>query len=215
MADKLYYVHFSGENLGPIPTKLMQKLIQIGRLHGDDFAAQAGQSGWTKLCETAEFENLFASMPKAPVPAATSNIPQAAPVVSQASPVKTKAAPQAAAPVAPAPAAPAPVAPAKPQPKVEAPKPLQGVVTIGKKMFKILEVRQAGLILEASGDLDEGTEVQMQISGTSFPKPFEMKAILIGKEPYQGMQVYMTEFVRPNPAHKRLLAPFTAGSEKE
>lgn len=226
MADKLYFVHFSGENLGPISASLMQKMIQMGRLQGQDYAATSGGQ-WKQICDIDEFSGLFPSAPKGAAPKLEAAAPQAAaPVAKKAAPVveeqaeeveapaPVKAAPKAAAP-APAPAPkPAPKPEPKPEPKVEA-KPIQGVVTIGKKMFKIVEVRQAGLLLEASGDLEEGTEVQMQLSGQSFPKPFEMKAILVGKEAYQGMNVYFTEFVRPNPAHKRTLAAFIPGSEKE
>jgi|GEM_PF-2849429 len=228
MADKLYLVHFSGENLGPVSASLMQKLIKMGRLQGQDYAATSGGQ-WKQICDIDEFSGLFPSAPKGAAPkleaAAAPVANKAAPApektveeVEEQAPAPVKAAPKAAAP-APAPAPtpapkPAPKPEPKPQPKVEA-KPIQGVVTIGKKMFKIVEVRQAGLLLEASGDLEEGTEVQMQLSGQSFPKPFEMKAILVGKEAYQGMNVYFTEFVRPNPAHKRTLAAFIPGSEKE
>jgi hypothetical protein len=224
MADKLYFVHFSGENLGPISASLMRKMIQMGRLQGQDYAATSGGQ-WKKICDIDEFSGLFPSAPKGTAPKAEAAAPQAAAPAAkktasvveeaveevQAAPAHVKAAPK----PAPAPAPkPAPKPEPKAEPKVEA-KPIQGVVTIGKKMFKIVEVRQAGLLLEASGELEEGTEVQMQLSGQSFPKPFEMKAILVGKEAYQGMNVYLTEFVRPNPAHKRTLAAFIPGSEKE
>lgn len=221
MADKLYFVHFSGENLGPISASLMQKMIQMGRLHGHDYAATSGGQ-WKQIGDIDEFSNLFPAAPKGAAPKIETATPQAAaPTAKKAAPAVEEAEEaEAPAPVkaAPKPAAPAPKAQPKPEPKpepkVEA-KPVQGVVTIGKKMFKIVEVRQAGLLLEASGELEEGTEVQMQLSGQSFPKPFEMKAILVGKEAYQGMNVYLTEFVRPNPAHKRTLAAFIPGSEKE
>ncbi len=226
MADKLYFVHFSGENLGPISASLMQKMIKMGRLHGQDYAATSG-GNWKQICDIDEFSGLFPSAPKGTAPQVEAAAPQAtapaakrtASVVEeaveevQAAPAHVKAAPKPAPAPAPAPK-PAPKPEPKAEPKVEA-KPIQGVVTIGKKMFKIVEVRQAGLLLEASGELEEGTEVQMQLSGQSFPKPFEMKAILVGKEAYQGMNVYFTEFVRPNPAHKRTLAAFIPGSEKE
>jgi hypothetical protein len=220
MADKLYFVHFSGENLGPISASLMQKMIQMGRLQGQDYAATSGGQ-WKQICDIDEFSRLFPSAPKGAAPKVETAAPAAAaPVAKKAAPVIEEAAEEveaAPAPVKAAPKAapaPAPKPAPKPEPKVEA-KPVQGVVTIGKKMFKIVEVRQAGLLLEASGELEEGTEVQMQLSGQSFPKPFEMKAILVGKEAYQGMNVYFTEFVRPNPAHKRTLAAFIPGSEKE
>jgi hypothetical protein len=223
MAEKLYFVHFSGENLGPISASLMKKMIQMGRLHGQDYAATSGGQ-WKQICDIEEFSGLFPAAPKGAAPkietaalqATAPTAKKVAPVVEEAeeveAPAPVKAAPK---PTAPAPAPkPQPKPEPKPEPKVEA-KPVQGVVTIGKKMFKIVEVRQAGLLLEASGELEEGTEVQMQLSGQSFPKPFEMKAILVGKEAYQGMNVYLTEFVRPNPAHKRTLAAFIPGSEKE
>lgn len=211
MADKLYYVHFSGENLGPVSAKLMQKLIQLGRLQGTDYGAASGSDSWERLCDMGEFASLFATEPRSGVPAESKATDAPAPKAAAPAPkpvAKAEAAPQPKAQPAPAPE------PVKAKP-VEAPKPLQGVVTIGKKMFKIVEVRQAGLLIEASGDLEEGTEVAMQISGTSFPKPFEMKAILLGKEDHKGASVYTTEFVRPNPAHKRTLAPYLSDDEKE
>jgi hypothetical protein len=230
MKDKNWYLHISGEAVGPLSTAVVTKMIQQNRCNAADYVCCVGEPGWTRLADCGEFANLWPAMPKIAVPRPA---PAAAPKAEAPAPIKFKSVPRqdpepdsesqpepqadatsefarpqtkaVKAKSAPEPvAAPAPKsAPApKPAPAPVATKPWDATAKINGAKYKVSTLTETAVVFDKSPGLDVGADVKVRLESSAWPKGLEVTGLMATET--------KVAFTRMNPAHRRSIAQYLA-----
>jgi len=224
MLPKSWFIHIQGETFGPLSADIVTLMLRQQRLHFSDFAWAEGMKKWTRLGETAPFENMMPPYPDAPIPQAgkgEEEAPRRTPspkVAAALALVKRGHGAQAAAAVlieeTPEPAPPPPVVIPKLAPKevgvrrrerVE----IHATVMLADRVkHRVLNISETGVFIKAPRGVEVGTDVKFTLESPEFPKPLEMTGILIREDQEDGENAVALEFTRVNPAHRRILKEY-------
>jgi hypothetical protein len=77
--------------------------------------------------------------------------------------------------------------------------------------LNILWVSETAILAEATKTFESGAQAKLKIEAKALGKTFEMTAIFVSEEEHEGKKGIRFEFVRANPAHKRLIASYLSG----
>lgn len=206
MSAVVWHISIAGQAIGPLAQDQVAFLFEQGRLLPTDFVFGPGMKAWATIAETPAFMKAAPEIPEIPAPPPAP--PPAAPKVS-AEPAAPPAAAKAAktpAPKAAPKAAPKPAAPAPRHWRV----PIEAKVWInGEGPFRVVDISEGGLLAEVGDHPTEvGDEVKLKIESDVFEKTLDMNALVVRREAELPTKAFGIEFVRANPAYRRLIAAY-------
>ena len=203
MTEKQWYICISENVFGPVRSETIYLMLQQYRLQYLDFIWHSGLKEWKRISDLPEFANLGPPYPTVPPPSeATAPPVPAMPMPVRQSPVVAQA-------PKPAPAekttSPAPLNKIRGRDRII----VSGKVRVhGEADFDLINLSRSGIFVACMIPLKVGMETKFQLQISGLDKPLEMTGIVVRHGTWLGHTGFAFEFVRPNPAHLRILNEF-------
>lgn len=190
MAD--WYIHLTGETIGPIPTETVKLLLDQYRVRLVDFAWCEGMSEWKRLTEIDEFSGLLPSYPDAPTPdpGARAGLPPVGPTAQTGAPPRGRLRVRRFERV-----------------------PLKGTVSIGGLGdFEATDISESGVGIKGYVSLFIGTPVTLRLQSEELKEPLSMTGQIV-QHPASDSYGFGIEFTNIEPRHRQLIKDFVASKK--
>jgi hypothetical protein len=212
MQKSHWYICIAENVFGPLDDKTMHLMLQQNRLQLHDYVWCEAMDKWTPMYAVAEFAHLLPAYPSAPLPKL---LPPVREFVSSAPVTKPAAAQKPVGPPKPVSTSPKP-APVPPSPAIRKTNRLavSGKLKIkGLDDLNVVDLSISGVFVQSEQPLVVGEELKFELHLDGLNKPLDMAGVIVrqGTSAHQ-LTGYAFEFVRPNPAHLRLLQEFIAAT---
>ncbi len=241
MSQKTWFLHVSGDALGPLSTAQVVKMLTQSRATAGDFVWTEGLTEWVRIANCEDFEAHLPEMPEIAIPKAAEVVEEEEEVAEveeevaeteevieeepeYVPPPKPKLVPKPVAKTAPKPVAklapkpaPKPVVKKAPVPEVRQwYVPIDATVKInGGKPVKVFDITEGGLVAASADGVSVGDDVKLVLQSPTMGKPLDLTAVVVRDEAFEGKSSLAVEFTRMNPVHRRTIAGYISKGTKK